>query len=446
MIADESAVPLLRDYEIPTEAVEFGTPSDSYHTFYYRANTDLCGKHVQIYPQYSNGHAAGPIIACPNNTIINCDPKEQLLKLDVIQELVHGRAFQFALPDQQIGDADARAFGRLRMSSSTGAVFMEDGKHLVIASYGLDRMFLYEYEWGKTNNGRKTLSMNLLDSVKCAGRNDLVDVDLHRQYLIASEFNTGTQQLAKVNLNDQTLTAIKNVDAFRDQPQRNILRCHEAAFFPSKDSTVIVAASMKVFNPIVRFFDYDRDRVLADFVMNRYRETFGFWVNGLRKIDQHHMLISATSFSLRLPGPQCVVPSYEMAEKDRGKLILVRLDFSVDDIFAGRRGRAEPQEFTILDEYDMGMASVEGVTYKNGVVLVVDQLLDRFFAFRIDLQLSSTTKNHKYIHYIAEYNGYNLPHGVAFSQTEDLISVTTYGDNSFVIQETPPAILNAMDP
>jgi len=124
---------------------------------YYRANPDGCGL------RYDNGDSSGPMLpACSivNHNISNCDPLEELLKLDVIKALTMGSAVQFNLPYQPWGVMDNLAIDRSRRSSATGIVII-DKKYLVVGSFGMRKVYLYEYKFTKNqgHKGRNTLNV-----------------------------------------------------------------------------------------------------------------------------------------------------------------------------------------------------------------------------------------------------------------------------------------------
>ena len=124
---------------------------------YYRANPDGCGL------RYDNGDSSGPMLpACSivNHNISNCDPLEELLKLDVIKALTMGSAVQFYLPHQPWGVMDNLAIDRSRRSSATGIVII-DKKYLVVGSFGMRKVYLYEYKFTKNqgHKGRNTLNV-----------------------------------------------------------------------------------------------------------------------------------------------------------------------------------------------------------------------------------------------------------------------------------------------
>ena len=100
---------------------------------YYRANPDGCGL------RYDNGDSAGPMLptcSIVNLNISNCDPMEELLKLDVIKALTMGSAVQFYLPHQPWGVMDNLAIDRSRRSNATGIVII-DKNYLVVGSFGM---------------------------------------------------------------------------------------------------------------------------------------------------------------------------------------------------------------------------------------------------------------------------------------------------------------------
>ena len=121
-------------------------------------------------PTFADGVAAGPIIDCAPNDDVSCDLESALSDLEVIQSLRRGQSFQFFLPQQDPGVHNAVVITRARMSSSTGVVFLDEN-HLAVASYGMKRIYLYQYDLVGSKSAR------LLASVNTSGNPDLMDVD-----------------------------------------------------------------------------------------------------------------------------------------------------------------------------------------------------------------------------------------------------------------------------
>ena len=126
------------------------------------------------------------------------------------------------------------------MSSSTGVVFL-DANHIAVASYGMKKVYLYEYHL-QTSDMEKSYA-RLLDSVDATGNPDLMDVDLERKLLVVSQLKAGSQFLFEYDLEKGALSQYKEVEAFGPTIQDQW--CHEAAFYPSTTSSVIAASSSR---------------------------------------------------------------------------------------------------------------------------------------------------------------------------------------------------------
>ena len=214
-------------------------------------------------PTFADGVSAGPIIDCAPNDDVSCDLEKALSDLEVIQSLRGGQSFQFFLPHQDLGVHDVIQLTRMRKSSSTGVVFLDDN-HLAIVSYGMKRIYIYQYDFNM--GGSK--SARLLASVNTAGNPDLMHVDLKRKMFVVSLFKEGAQQLFKYDLEKKSLEAIKVVNAFGAKVENQW--CHEAAFHPSDTSSIIAAGSSNMKqeeNLMISIFDYEHERVIAQYLM-----------------------------------------------------------------------------------------------------------------------------------------------------------------------------------
>ena len=220
---------------------------------YYRANSTHCfggpeeekgapNKEWLRIPTFADGVAAGLIIDCDPNDDVSCDLESALSDLEVIQSLRRGQSFQFVLPPQELGVHDVFQVTRMRKSSSTGVVFIDEN-HLAVASFGMKRIYLYQYDFDTV--GSKSAS--LLASVNSAGNLDaleLIHVDLKRNMLVASNLFKGTQELFKYDLERKSIEFIKEVAAFG--PKVKDQWCHDAAFYPSDSSSIIAAGSSRM--------------------------------------------------------------------------------------------------------------------------------------------------------------------------------------------------------
>ena len=404
---------------------------------YYRANTTHCfggskqkGTSDTLFlriPTFADGVAAGPIIDCAPSAVVDgtCDLERALSDLEVIQSLRSGESFQFFLPHQDLGVHNAAVVSRARMSSSTGVVFLDEN-HLAVASYGMKRIYLYQYEYDM--EGSK--SARLLASVNTSGNIDLMDVDLKRNMLVVSLFMEGTQQLVKYNLERKSLEVFKEIAAFGPKVKGQF--CHEAAFYPSDTSSIVAAASSKLWdeeNVMISIFDYMQERVVAQYLMKANDATRGYKAQGLRFVDERHMIMALC---------RGVVSSYEekamcqwgphLDPSDaHTRIALIRLEFSVDDIASGKAESVSSASFSIIGVHDVGVGAFDGVDYLDGMVMIADQLNDRVLFFEVNPTATETLKFKK------QQRGYVMPHGVAFSKYRDHFAVTTYGQNSVIL-------------
>ena len=180
--------------------------------------------------------------------------------------------------------------------------------------------------------------------------------------------------------------------------------------------------------------------------MQSNNETKHFKVKGIQFIDGNHFIASIANF--RLTEAKChnrptlkqlefdprYQPDYPRKDEGNSRVVLIKMNFILDDITTGTRGPAVSSEFTVLDVYDFDgdMVAVDGVAFdgepEDGVVAVADQFNDRVFIFQVNI-----TANYP-LRLVSKKNGYLMPHGVALSKALDLMAVTCYGDNSIHIQ------------
>ena len=402
---------------------------------------------------YANGGAAEPLIAdCTPSMVMNntCDVKQKFGELEVVKALREGKAFQFFPPLQPCEKSNAVVVTRARMSSSTGVVFLDEN-HLAVASYGMQKVYLYEYhlqnqtETSETETSSETsLSYAcLLDSVDATGNPDLMDVDLERKLLVVSQLMKGSQFLFKCDLERGTLSQYKEVEAFgpavRDQ------WCHEAAFYPSITSSVIAASSSRWTRRdtlMVSLFDYEREVVIAQYMMQSHDMTKGYKAQGIRFIYKRHFIADLTRQHVNGYKQELMCQKITRIPKNddkQNRMALFRLNFSVDDIVSGKVDRDRPVpvssgDFTVMDVYDMGIGAFDGIAYhkQNGTAIVADQLNDRVLVFKVDVNAD------KPLSFVAEHHGYIMPHGVAISPMRNHVAVTAYGDNSVIVQPMMP--------
>jgi hypothetical protein len=345
-----------------------------------------------------------------------------------------GSAAQFYLPHQPWGIIDNLALGRNRRSSATGIVIIDEN-YLVAGSLGMQKVYLYAYKLTKNQGrkGRNTLTIALLDQADTEGRIDLLDFD-GKDLILASVFNLGTQELFKLDLAKKTIRKHHYVFAFKDEIKE---WCHEATLYPSQNAHILAAGSNhgKMDDPKIkiRFYDYERHTTLADLHMASNQATRGFKSKGFRFIDKHHMIASFVSYSL-LPDT-CSQNATQLEGKNvKSSVVLIKMNFSLDDIANGKRGPADDSEFTILDSYSVDLSYFDGVAYDNGIVIVADQHNDCVLIFDVNVNVKKplTLRGRKY--------GYLMPHGVFLSKDLDLMAVTNYGDNSVILQPLSEAL------
>jgi len=415
-----------------------GEDGSLFSRVYYRANATHCfGEHKEQegalntewlrIPTFADGVAAGPIIDCAPNDDVSCDLEKALSDLEVIQSLRGGQSFQFFLPHQDLGVHDVIQLTRMRKSSSTGVVFLDDN-HLAVASYGMKRIYIYQYDFNM--GGSK--SARLLASVNTAGNPDLMHVDLKRKMLVTSLLKEGAQQLFKYDLEKKSLEAIKVVNAFGAKVENQW--CHEAAFHPSDTSSIIAAGSSNMKqeeNLMISIFDYEHERVIAQYLMMANDATRGYKAQGLRFVDEKHMIVtlSRTRASIYKEKEICQMRPRLKPSDAYIRIALIRLEFSVDDIAAATGDiPVSSASFSIIGVHDIGVGALDGIDYYDGMAMVADQLNDRVFFFEVNPTASNET-----LKLVLQHRGYILPHGVAFSKSRDHFAVTTYGDNSVIV-------------
>ena len=391
-------------------------------------------------PMSADGAAAGPLIDCTPSMVMSnkCDVNKKFHELEAVKALREGKAFQFFLPIQPPEKSNAVVASRARMSSSTGVVFLDEN-HLAVASYGMQKVYLYEYHL-QTSDSEMSYA-RLLDSVDATGNPDLMDVDLERKLLVVSQLKMGSQFLFKYDLEMGTLSQYKEVEAFG--PAVLDQWCHEAAFYPSTTSSVIAASSSKKWDSdtlMVSLFDYEREVVIAQFMMQSHKMTKGYKAQGIRFIDKRHFIADLTRQHVDAYEKELMCQKIRNIPKNddkQNRMALFRLNFSVDDIVSGKVDRpVSSGDFTVMGVYDMGIGAFDGIAYKDGIAMVADQLNDRVLVFKVDVNAD------KPISFVAEHHGYIMPHGVAISAMRNHLAVTAYGDNSVIVQPIPGMIQN----
>mmetsp|Transcript_6378 Transcript_6378/g.10763 ORF Transcript_6378/g.10763 Transcript_6378/m.10763 type:complete len:562 (-) Transcript_6378:226-1911(-) len=413
-----------------------GEEGSLFSRVYYRANSTHCfggpeeekgapNKEWLRIPTFADGVAAGPIIDCDPNDDVSCDLESALSDLEVIQSLRRGQSFQFFPPPQALGVHDVFQVTRMRKSSSTGVVFIDEN-HLAVASYGMKRIYLYQYDFD-------IKSARLLASVNTRSTPDLMHVDLKRNMLVVSQLKEGTQELFKYDLERKSIEAIKEVAAFG--PKVKDQWCHEAAFYPSETSSVIAAGSIRMQKEetmMVSIFDYEHERVIAQYLTNSNDVTKGYQAKGVRFVDKRHMIVALSRAPVNSYEEEWLCqrrPPLDPSDAHT-RIALIRLDFSVDDI-AAASGEIEPvssTSFSVIGVYDNGVGALDGIDYHDGMAMVVDQLNDKV----VFLEVNPTAKNET-LKLVSQHRGYILPHGVAFSKFRDHFAVTTYGDSSVIV-------------
>jgi hypothetical protein len=367
-----------------------------------------------------NGFAAGPIIpSCSTDGV--CDRHELLLRTFAFNSLVSNTGLHFHLPPQLPDTSNAIVWDRVRMNSSTGACFLDEN-HLVVASYGNRKVYLYHY-----NILKQSQSLLAEASTHC-GKLDLVDC-LPDGRVIVSCF-TGEPELLRVDMTELLIERVKSIRVFDKLRQFN----HDAEFyrFSQKSESVILACTTNQFRRnslMVRFYDYNLEMNIADFVMDEHQVTKGYKAKGHRFIDDgdgRHFLVVVTKYDVRGYRTGCNEFRPNKEEETHSQLLLIRMDFDVDDILTGERPPAETSDFTVVGLLNLGVSAPDGLAYKEGIALVVDQLNDRLY----QVEISGTQMK-----LLQDIDGYSLPHGVALSKYNNHFAVTCYGDNSVFIHD-----------
>ncbi|KAL7523030.1 hypothetical protein ACHAWF_000334 [Thalassiosira exigua] len=138
------------------------------------------------------------------------------------------------------------------------------------------------------------------------------------------------------------------------------------------------------------------------------------------------MLLAVTKFVVRGYKPGCYPFKPDSEKSSVSGLVLLRLNFEVDDIVAGRSPVASAKDFTVVQFLDLGFASLDGVGYKDGLAFVVDQVNDKLYRVEVS-GLRMRLLN--------DLDGYSMPHGVAQSKYSNHFALTCYGDNSVFIHD-----------
>jgi hypothetical protein len=405
-----------------------------YRRVYFNANMSvpLCGNRAPlgddiVFPMFADGCAAGPVLEkCRADDPSACSAVDELLKLSAIQDVRAGRALQFFLPFHPTNVSVSVILDRVRRSSATGLVFLDDS-HFVVASYGMKRLHLYEYSLER-------LYAKWLSSCPASGNPDLLDYD-GKGMIVASQLLRGTQELYRVDLEAKTVVPIKEVYAFVGEEGPRRQWCHEVTFYPSANTTVFVASSSRSHYPaglMIRFFDFAKERVLAEFRMASHPVTRGFKAQGFRFLDDQHFIADVTTFVINgfSDDALCRNPLVPPEARTQTRLVIFKLKFSVHDLL--RDGGHVDDALSVVAHFDIGVGSSDGLAYQDGLVVIADQFSDRVHRFHVNL--SDTVEP---IRRLSTIGGYHLPHGVAFSNYQRHMAVTCYGDNSVIIQKIP---------
>jgi hypothetical protein len=414
-----------------------GSSNHYWQRVYYRGNTQQnnCSSDIpHAISMYENGCAAGPVIDCLPDKLAECNRTEKMMQTDAMMALASGQAFQFFLPE---GDHEANVavvLDRSRMSSATAVVFLKESNYMVVASFGRRSIYLYQYDF-------RTKEAVLLQSCQTEATIDLLDYDAATDQIVLSNFLSAIPKIYKVDVVARRFSLVKEMNVFPDLKQWN----HEACFHPSMASQVVVASSNKLALPetlMIRFYDYQHDRVLADFYMNSTVETAGYSAKAMRVIDDRHVLVAMSSYRVLAFKPGCLPVHEVKREKALGRIVLVRLDFELADIVRGHMSPLEQRlvsdgHFTVIDSVDLGVSILDGMTYspKRNMILVADQLNDCIQVIRFDRTAGAMSGR---LQLVGKRTGYIMPHGVSFSEDQNQIAVTCYGDNSVIVERLKP--------
>lgn len=415
----------------------------SFPQVFYRGNINACeitssnpfflhptssDQDMAVIPMFPDGYAAGPKIDCTPTMVIHgeCDPEQKLWELEVFQAFRQNKAFQVFLPHQSSDGHNAIVVTRPRRSSSTGVAFLDE-RHFVVASYGMRKLYLYEYTFTDTQQHAR-----LIYSVDTTGNPDLLDVDHSKQMISISQLFRGSQALFKYDLEEKIIVPYKEVYAFgKDSNQW----CHEATIYPSSATSVVVAASSNHWYPhslSITFFDYEANQKLAEFFMSSHDKTKGFKAQAIRFINDKYFIINMTQLKVRaFNGEKCCsqIDPPQHTSESHGRIALFKLNFSVEDIVSGKEAPASSSAFEIIDMYDVGVSALDGLSHHNHKLMSADQLNDRVLVFHIDIDSANP------ITFVGEQRGYLMPHGVALSKFSNLFAVASYGDNSVILQQ-----------
>ena len=188
---------------------------------------------------------------------------------------------------------------------------------------------------------------------------------------------------------------------------------------------------------MISIFDYMNEKVIAQYLMHSSNETIGYKAQGLRFIDGEHILAGLTTQVVNGYVGKNMCKKLEPRDPSvaQNRVILLRLDFSVDDIASGKAKHVSSASFSIIGVHDIGVGSLDGLDYHDGMAMVADQLNDRVLFFKVDPGAENPLK------LVSQQRGFIMPHGVAFSRGfKDHVAVTTYGENSVIVQPVPASL------
>ena len=376
---------------------------------------------------YEKGFGAGPIIDCPD--MQDCDPLKSMWQLDSYQSVLKGEGHHFRLPGGK--GYPTLVLDRTRFSSASSACFM-DPTHVVVASFSNHALYLYEFDVANR-------TQTLLQTVKARNAIDLIDCDTQRNRIAASILFERGIDIFHYDSEKKEIKLYKEINAFEEPTYKNDY-LHDVAFLPTSDR-VVVSATMRgrqsSVHKTLRLTDYESETTLADFNTTLNSVTHGHFIKGIRVIDDKHILVAAVPYGVFTVGHGCILHDKPQTDKLHAILVLLRMDFDINDIIQGRAPPAQSNNFTLVDWVEFRGSTPEGLDYHNGLAISADQINDQHLFFHVDVNAD------KPIRYAGKFSGCTIPHGVGFHPEWDLLALTCYGDNSVWIHKLSHALETA---
>ena len=278
-----------------------------------------------------------------------------------------------------------------RLATVTSIVFLDD-KHFVAASLAGAKLYLYHIDYHKNE-------YQLLSECDTIASDDLTITDLidydGKDTLVVSNFRDGSQYLYKIN--DNKIKHYKYLPKTCDFYQT----CHGIKFYPI-DKNIICATGNRKF--VVNFID-----TIINEIIYQISYEDGYNPKDMAFINQNRILVLYTNSK---------VLGHTVDDEYTSRIVL--FEINIDQKF-----------HKILDKCDIPNSHGDCIIYHKGFGFSTNQLANEVNIVYV--------KDDKVENYKTLYD-YDMPHGVAVEEKNNLLAVTNYGDNTIRIMEMPEDI------